>query len=98
MVNSGGTLLNFFMIFLEPLLIPLAIFVVLYIAYFTLGNGLRRYKVYPILPNYVVIVLCLLLIVDAIKEGRNSFILILLLLLGVSIRKRIDETKKRSQS
>jgi len=82
----------------QDLLIPAAIFVVLYIAYFILGKKLRGNKVYAILLNCVSIVLCLVLIFDAIIKGRNGFILILLLMLGIGVKKLIDETKKRSPS
>ena len=82
----------------QDLFIPVAIFVVLYIAYFILGKKLRGNKKYAILLNCVGIVLCLILIFDAIKSGRNAFILILLLLLGISVKKLIDETRKRGVS
>lgn len=82
------------MIFQELLLIALGIFVVLYIAYFIGVNKLRKNKVYALLLNCVSIVLCLVLLFDAIKEGRSAFILILLLLLGV--KKLIEETKKEA--
>lgn len=84
--------------FRDPLFIPVAIFLVLYIAYFIWANKLKRYKIYGVLINWVAIVVCLVLIFDAIKKGRNSFFLILLLMLGISIKKLIDETKKRSSS
>jgi len=83
---------------LQDLFIPVAIFVVLYIAYFIFGRKLRTNKVYAILLNCVSIVLCLVLIFDAIKKGRNSFILILLLMLGIGVKRLIDETKKRGLS
>jgi len=86
------------MIFREPLLFALVIFVVLYIAYFIWGNKFKRYRGYAILLNCISIVLCVILLFDAIKKGRNAFILILLLLLGISVKKLIDETKKRSPS
>jgi uncharacterized membrane protein YoaK (UPF0700 family) len=82
----------------QDLFIPVAIFVVLYIAYFILRKKLRKYKGYAILLNCVGIVLCLVLIIDAIKNGRNAFILFLLLLLGISVKRLIDETKKRRLS
>ena len=68
----------------QDLFIPFAIFAVLYIAYFIFGKKLSGKKTYAILINCVSIVLCLVLIIDAIKNGRNAFILFLLLLLGIS--------------
>jgi hypothetical protein len=82
----------------QDLFIPFAIFAVLYIAYFIFGKKLSGNKRYAILLNCVSIVLCLVLIIDAIKNGRNAFILFLLLLLGVSVKRLIDETKKRGLS
>ena len=82
----------------QDIFLPVAIFVVLYIAYFILGKKLKGNKVYAILLNCISIVLCLVLIFDAIKRGSNAFILILLLMLGISVKKLIDETKKRGLS
>ena len=79
------------------MLIPLAIFVVLYFAYFISRNKFRKYKGYGVLLNCVSIVLCLVLLFDAIKRG-SAFILILLLMLGISVRKLVDETKKRGSA
>jgi len=86
------------MTFLESLLIALGIFIVLYIAYFIGARKLGKYKTYPILLNCVSIVLCVVLIFDAINRGRDAFILFLLLLLALSIKKLIDETKRRGVS
>jgi hypothetical protein len=93
----GKTFLNFFMTF-QDLFIPFAIFAVLFLAYFIFGKKLSGNKTYAIVINCVGIVLCLILIFDAFKKGRNAFILFLLLLLGISIKKLIDETKKRDLS
>ena len=87
--------LLFFMPDLEPLFIALLIFFSLYLAYFTFRNKFRGNKVYSILINCIATVLCLILIFDAIKKGSNAFIFILLLMMGISVKKLIDETKKR---
>ena len=79
----------------QDLFIPFAIFAVLYIAYFLFGKKLSGNKTYAIVLNCVGIVLCLVLIIDAIQKGRNAFILFLLLLLGISIKRLIDATSKR---
>jgi hypothetical protein len=83
---------------LETLLIALVIFLSLYLAYFIFRNSLKGNKVYPILINCIALGLCLILIFDAIKKGSNAFIFILLLMLGISVKKLIDETRKRRHS
>ena len=80
--------------YLEPLLFPVAIFVVLYVAYFIWRNKIKENKTYAVLINSISIVLCLILLFDAIKRERSSFILFLLLLLGIAGKKLIDQTKK----
>ena len=79
----------------ESLIIALGIFVVLYIAYLILSNRLKKYKLYTILVNCLSIVLCLVLIIDALNRGSSAFIFILLLMLAISVKKLIDESKKR---
>ena len=82
----------------QNIFIPFAIFAVLYLAYFIFGKKLTGKRTYAILINCVSIVLCLVLIIDAVKNGRNAFILFLLLLMGISVKRLIDETKKRGLS
>ena len=77
------------------MLIALGIFAILYIAYFIGANKLRNYKMYGIFLNSVSIVLCLVLIFDAFNKGNDAFILVLLLLLGIAVKRLINGNKKR---
>ena len=86
------------MTFLESILIAIGIFIVLYTAYLIGTKKLGKYKIYPILLNCVSIVICVVLIFDAINRGREAFILFLLLLLGLSVKKLLDETKRQGVS
>ena len=81
---------------LATLLIALVIFLSFYLAYFIFRNKLKGKKAYPILINCIVAVLFFILILDAIKNGSKVFIL--LLMMAISVKKLIDEIKKRRHS
>ena len=96
--SSDNLFKPLFMIFLKSFFIALGIFIVLYVVYLILAAELKKYKTYNILLNGISVVLCSVLIFDAINTGRNAFILVLLLLLGVSIRKIINDTNSKDVS